>query len=116
MITLNVPEPGNYVVIAKVRPYNSIAGYAHVKCGITATAGGSSSYDEAGSQLMNGYNEQVLSMHLVHNFFFPGKVDLTCIGTGDGVKASGIRITAFKVGEASTINAPVNPGYHFVIP
>lgn len=107
MLTLDVTEPGDYVIVAKSKSRSDNPGYAHVNCGIKA--GGD--YDEAAASLSNGI-EEMISLNMVHHFSSAGQVEFKCVATGDNVKVNWIKVTAFKVGELSNLNTPVGPDYY----
>jgi hypothetical protein len=106
-VTLSVPEPGSYVILAKTNATgaNDLAfGAVLITC--TLVAGDdkdAANANESKGQGQNVPSTQTLSLQVVHTFTAPGTAVLTCAGWGGRVETS--KVTAIRV--SSVTSRPV---------
>jgi hypothetical protein len=103
-ITLSVPEPGSYVILAKTNATGANdLGFGAVL--ITCLLAAGEDQDRADANESKGQGQsvpstQTLSLQVVHTFTAPGTAVLTCAGWGGRIESS--KVTAIRVSQVTT--------------
>jgi hypothetical protein len=95
--TLNIPQAGSYVIMAKLQAFNaSLNASPSDHC--TLTAGGDVDQQFFDVDSAGVDDQEPVPLQVVHTFDSPGSVDLRCTDLGGGlVQAEFTRITAIQV-------------------